>query len=265
MCILGWTVHGSVSIQLTSTSTDGGTFDTWGSAGLFGVSNTDHLNNNNSNNNNVNSSNKSSRYAELEFTEDPFKDVGFGDPFTSHLISADDPFAAPTSVATAANGGAQKKSVDSNFDPFSTEKDPFSSPPPFVHNNNTINTVSTDLDNAFGLMAWTDGGRSDPFGSPLAPRDSKVPVEWADEFRFSSPSTTKSSVAKTSKASSSSKSEKLSEEAQLAWAASESVRLEKERRHKADLQEKADLEMAIALSKSEMDGRSLSQNQDRLI
>ena len=48
----------------------------------------------------------------------------------------------------------------------------------------------------------------------------------------------------------------------MAWAAADSVKLEQERRRKAELQEKADLEMAIALSKSEMENRTTS---DRLI
>jgi len=52
----------------------------------------------------------------------------------------------------------------------------------------------------------------------------------------------------------------------MAWAAAEGVRLEQERRRKAEQQEKADLEMAIALSKSEMSGgRASPPRSDRLI
>lgn len=57
---------------------------------------------------------------------------------------------------------------------------------------------------------------------------------------------------------------KLSEEAQIAWVAAESVRSEQERRRKAEMQEIADLEMAIALSKSEMNTQS-PPSSDRLI
>nr|CAG4638275.1 EOG090X01QX [Cyclestheria hislopi] len=189
------------------------------------------------------------RYAELEFTEDPFKDVGFGDPFD---VTGDDPFTLPSTTSSPG-----KKKNDNSFDPFNQEKDPFSSP-----------RSKADFDSAFSTSSvWN--GRSDPF----SPADSKSPG-LSDEFKFSpnnshgkSPvpvasSTLKNKTLKT-KDFVNDPIPKLTEEAQLAWAARESVRLEEERRRKAELQEKADLEMAIALSKSEM-GNPLTP-QDRLI
>lgn len=67
-----------------------------------------------------------------------------------------------------------------------------------------------------------------------------------------------------SKVSPSEQLPKLNEDAQIAWVAAESVRSEQERRRKAEMQEIADLEMAIALSKSEMNNRS-PPSSDRLI
>jgi len=253
-------------------------------------------------NNNTNSSStktatdpppQSHRYAVLEFTEDPFKDVSFGDPFTTNMTITDDPFAVPTATP---NGGIKKKGLESNFDPFAMEKDPFASPSSKTnHFNNLISNqpaMTTDFDTAFsalgsgGLSGW-NGGRADPFSSP-SDNNNKSSSSWGDDFRFSpnssqtkSPPTPVASSTLKSKSSSTSPSSKvlsatrtasdretlpkLSEEAQLAWAAAESVRLEKERRRKAEMQEKADLEMAIALSKSEMEGRSPSHHHDRLI
>ena len=274
-------------VQFTATSTDS-SFDTWGNATII--------------NNNTNSSSTKTatdpppqphRYAELEFTEDPFKDVSFGDPFTTNMTSTDDPFAVPTATP---NGGIKKKGPESNFDPFAMEKDPFASPSSKTNHFNNLNNnqpaMTTDFDTAFsalgsgGLSGW-NGGRVDPFSSP-SDNNNKSSSSWGDDFRFSpnssqtkSPPTPVASSTLKSKSSSTSSSSKvlsvtrtasdretlpkLSEEAQLAWAATESVRLEKERRRKADMQEKADLEMAIALSKSEMEGRSPSHHHDRLI
>jgi hypothetical protein len=227
------------------------------------------------------------RYAELEFTEDPFKDVGFGDPFATN--NNDDPVAVP---ATPTNGLKKKLNNSDSFDPFSLDKDPFASitttTTPLKSNNKDI-----DFDSAFSDSAWN--GRPDPFTVAAAVdnnnKSSSSSIGWGDDFKFSSPPpgrhhinikspssssfasspikgklpTTPSSGLK-GRASSSSDAlhqPKLNEESsQMAWAAADSVRLEQERRRKAELQEKADLEMAIALSKSEMENR---QTSDRLI
>lgn len=185
------------------------------------------------------------RYAEFEFTVDPFKDVGFSDPFAANL---EDPFTGLTSTEVVTVAVATATGDKSTFDPFSGEEDPFSSPKSKI-----------PFDNAFSSSSnWN--GRSDPFSSS----DPSF-VGWESEFSSSDVSHTKSptpvassTLKNKSWSSTSSKgrtcdtSPKLSEDAQMAWAAAESVRLEKERRRKADIQEKADVEMAIALSKSQM-------------
>jgi len=197
------------------------------------------------------------RYAEFEFTEDPFKDVGFGDPFAS---ISEDPFAAPPPT----NGN--RKKITDNLDPFAT-KDPFS---PFSAPSN----VKTDFDSSFGCdTAWNS--RSDPFNGSTASKTSAS--IWGDDMQFSSATNSRNNNnnnnphhfslktrSSSSTSSSSSKTNaKLSEEDQIAWASSESVRLEQERLRKAEMQEKADLEMAIALSKSEVGHRMIPE--DRLI
>lgn len=227
------------------------------------------------------------RYAELEFTEDPFKDVGFGDPFSA---GGEDPF-------TATPNGLRNKNVikDSDpFDPFSMDKDPFSTTTAKAGNssNNNINNNKLEFDSPFGSSnsAWPSNGRAaDPFAAAVASdNNNKSTSSWGDDFKFSPPASNKSPLSSTLKSrlssasSSSAKGSQRSsltgesssmprlneEEAQLAWAAAESVRLEQERRRKAELQEKADLEMAIALSKSEMSGVGCSSSpsrSDRLI
>jgi len=157
------------------------------------------------------------RYAELEFTEDPFQDVNFSDPFASH---SDDPF-APTS------NNMQKSKVSANLDPFAMEKDPFA--PSNLSNLSNGKSIQMDFDSSFGS-----------------------PSIWADDLQLS---------VKNMKITGA--SPKLSEEDQIAWASSDSVRLEQERLRKAELQETADLEMAIALSKSEVEHRMIAE--DRLI
>ena len=204
------------------------------------------------------------RYAELEFTEDPFKDVGFEDPFVS---STDDPFA----MTTPTSNGIKKKNLD-NLDPFAAEKDPFAPV------NATIN-----FDSPFGSgsgSCWS--AALDPFAETETTKSSSI---WGDDFSFppannnykTYPSVGLNSSKNRSSSSSSSSSSassrtiqkstellpKLSEEDQMAWAAAESVQLEQERKRKAELQENADLEMAIALSKSEIQNQVVPQ--DRLI
>lgn len=192
------------------------------------------------------------RYAEFEFTEDPFKDVGFGDPFAS---ISEDPFAAPPTNSI-------RKKISDNLDPFAMEKDPFA---PFSAPSN----VKMDFDSSFSSdAAWSS--RSDPFnGSTTNKTSSSI---WGDDTQFSAPTSSRNNGthqfnlkprSSTSTSSSSRTSTKLSEEDQIAWASSESVRLEQERLRKAELQEKADLEMAIALSKSEVEHRMIAE--DRLI
>ena len=205
----------------------------------------------------------------MEFTEDPFKDVGFGDPFASH---ADDPFAVPTIT----NNAVKKKGSDS-FDPFSNDKDPFAS------STSPSNKSTIEFDSPFGNSAWN--GRADPFAvAAAADNNNKSSSSWGNDFKaFSSPPSGQgksptsigSNSSKSPRSSSSSTPlkikvsatdtlPKLSEDAQIAWVAAESVRCEQERRRKAEMQEIADLEMAIALSKSEMTTRS-PPSSDRLI
>lgn len=146
-----------------------------------------------------------------------------------------------------------------------------------------------DFDSPFGSSAWN--GRPDPFAAAeAADNNNKSISSWGNEFKLNSPpnvtSQAKSPISissgsiKSNRSSSSSSSSplktkvvaatpnesmpKLSEEAQIAWVAAESVRSEQERRRKAEMQEIADLEMAIALSKSEMNSRSPPAT-DRLI
>ena len=189
------------------------------------------------------------RYAEFEFTEDPFKDVGFADPFAS---TSEDPFSAPST------NGIRKK-VSDNLDPFAMEKDPFA---PFSAPSN----AKIDFDSSFGCdSAWNS--RIDPFnGSTTSKTSASI---WGDDLQFSgsrnngAPNFNLKARSSSTTSSSSRTSAKLSEEDQIAWASSESVRLERERLRKAELQEKADLEMAIALSKSEVEHRMITE--DRLI
>lgn len=82
----------------------------------------------------------------------------------------------------------------------------------------------------------SDKNKFDPFG--LDGRQS-VPLNSSDPF-----------VSVSGRASAPVGSELLSEEQQLAWAARESLRLEEDRK-KRQLQEQADLELAISLSKAE--------------
>ncbi|XP_046445364.1 epidermal growth factor receptor substrate 15-like 1 isoform X2 [Daphnia pulex] len=238
-----------------SGSSTGESFDAWGSTSTSSTKPT--------------SESQQHRYAELEFTEDPFKDVGFGDPFASNT---DDPFAVPTIT----NNGIKIKKDPDSFDPFSADKDPFAS--------STSPSKSTiEFDSPFGSSAWN--GRPDPFAAATAAdNNNKSPSSWGNDFKFSSPtssgptksptsigssslksrSSSSSSPMKSSKVSASEPLPKLSEDAQIAWVAAESVRSEQERRRKAEMQEIADLEMAIALSKSEMNSRS-PPSSDRLI
>ena len=261
--------------SITTTGGGGELFDAWGG--------------------NNSSDSQQHRYAELEFTEDPFKDVAFGlavsDPFASSTNNNnednddDDPFAVPPT----SNGAAMKKKAVDNFDPFSSmdNKDPFASitsplSTKSTNNKMTTSTMSVDFESAFS-GAWNGGGsgRSDPFDN----NNKSAITNWAggggdDDFKFaSSPvaakSTNSSLIMKSPTSSSSSLSSssltplklgKLThstskggqrqqsgqESREMAWVAADSVRLEEERRRKAELQEKADLEMAIALSKSEM-------------
>ena len=188
--------------------------------------------------------------------------MGFSDPFAA----SDDPFASTSN-------GLAKKDTD-NFDPFSLEKDPFA---PSI---TTPSKSKVDFDSPFGTSsAWNGNNRTaDPFAAAVAAdNNNKSSSSWGDDFKFSPPSSKQSplsstlksrlstaSLASTKTRSSGESLPKLNEDAQMAWVAAESVRLEQERRRKAELQEKADLEMAIALSKSEMDGRS-PPHSDRLI
>lgn len=184
----------------------------------------------------------------------------------------DDPFAATPN-------GLGKKETD-GFDPFSMDKDPFApstTTPSKSRNNN-------DFDSPFGgSSAWNNNHNkfsADPFAAAVAAdNNNKSSSSWGDDFKFSPPvsskqsplsSTLKSRLSSASLASAKARPSgeplpKFSEDAQLAWVAAESVRLEQERRRKAELQEKADLEMAIALSKSEMETGRSPPRTDRLI
>merc|ERR1712136_425278 len=111
------------------------------------------------------------RYAEFEFTEDPFKDVGFGDPFAS---ISEDPFAAPPTNSI-------RKKISDNLDPFAMEKDPFA---PFSAPSN----VKMDSDSSFSSdAAWSS--RSDPFnGSTTNKTSSSI---WGDDTQFSAPTSSR--------------------------------------------------------------------------
>ncbi|XP_032791226.1 epidermal growth factor receptor substrate 15-like 1 isoform X1 [Daphnia magna] len=249
----GFADFASFESKFTSSSSGDG-FDAWGSTSTSSTKPT--------------AESQQHRYAELEFTEDPFKDVGFGDPFASNT---DDPFAVPTIT----NSAIKIKKDSDSFDPFSTEKDPFAS-------SASPCKTTIEFDSPFGSSAWND--HPDPFAAATAAdNNNKSPSNWGNDFKFSSPipsgpakspmsigssslksrSSSSSSPMK-SKVSPSEQLPKLNEDAQIAWVAAESVRSEQERRRKAEMQEIADLEMAIALSKSEMNNRS-PPSSDRLI
>ncbi|KAJ8911717.1 hypothetical protein NQ315_013179 [Exocentrus adspersus] len=136
----------------------------------------------------------------LDFTDDPFRDYRYEDPFN---ISFDE-------ESTSDNKKTQSTTSDA-----------------FGFNNSS----TSDKQNKF-----------DPFG--LDGRQS-VPLPISDPF-----------VSVSGRVSAPLYSELLSEDQQLAWAARESLKLE-EVRKKRQLQEQADLELAISLSKAERYDRNL--------
>ena len=131
----------------------------------------------------------------MDFTDDPFRDYRYEDPF--NIAFDDEP--EETAVKTS-----------SSDDPFSSGK----------------KDTTRKKEDSF-----------DPFG--LHGRQS-VPLPMSDPF-FSSSGRLSVPLGK---------SGLISEDQQLAWAAKESIKLEEDRR-KRQIQEQADLELAIALSKVE--------------
>lgn len=143
----------------------------------------------------------------MDFTDDPFRDYRYEDPF-----NIADPFDdEPSDVS--------KNSTD-NLDAFG-----FSA---FSNSKKDLKTKSDTL--AFGL-----GGRQ---SVPLPTQSNTLSAAPSFSGRSSAP--IMDPFTKTA----------LSEDQQLAWAAAESLRLE-EQRKKRQLQEQADLEYAIALSKAD--------------
>lgn len=135
----------------------------------------------------------------MEFTDDPFRDYRYEDPFNIKFDSEDD---------------------DNNK----------------VDNNNKKNINEKNVNN----------DKFDPFG--LDGRQS-VPLSKVDPFDSSVVISGRSSVPlPTSKRDNNNKLP--SEDYQLAWAASESLKLEEDRKQE-ELQEQADLALAIALSKAD--------------
>lgn len=138
---------------------------------------------------------------DLDFTDDPFRDYRYEDPFNITFDDDDD---------------------DDNGNPNAgTKRDTFPSKNDSSNNNNLF---SDDKFDPFGL----DNGRQ------------SVPLPQSDPFTINNNrSKSERMLTKT-----------LNEEEQLAWAARESLKLEEDRKKRL-LQEQADLELAITLSKAE--------------
>lgn len=131
----------------------------------------------------------------LEFTDDPFKDYRYEDPFN---IKFDE-------------------EPDNKTSSLSTDSDVFSSSKPDI-----FESSKTEKFDPFGL----DGRQS-------------VPLPSNDPF-----------VSSNGRASAPISTGIVTEDLALAWAARESLKLEEDRK-KRQLQEQADLELAISLSKAE--------------
>lgn len=135
--------------------------------------------------------------------------------------------------------------MDFTDDPFRDYRyeDLFNIADPFEDEPSDLSKSSTDKLDAFGFSAFT----KDPFG--LGGRQS-VPLPTSGTAFSIAPSFGASGRASAPLTDPFMKSAIASEAQQLAWAAEESLRLE-EARKKRQLQEQADLEYAIALSKQD--------------
>lgn len=137
------------------------------------------------------------QHKNLEFTDDPFRDYRYEDPF--NIKFDDEPDVKTTSLS------------NDSSDLFSSSKPDF------------FESSKSEKFDPFGL----DGRQS-------------VPLPSNDPF-----------VSKSGRASAPiSKAETVTEDIALEWAARESLKLEEDRK-KRQLQEQADLELAISLSKAE--------------
>lgn len=161
----------------------------------------------------------------MDFTDDPFRDYRYEDPFNITFDDDDD------------NNNNNKTSQKTKTGSLSNELDAFG-----------LSSSSTEKFDPFGLL---DGRQSvplpttttaDPFVNNARINNNNNNNNDNNNNknlsgRLSAP------ITKNTKAF-------LSEDAQLAWAARESLKLEEDRK-KRQLQEQADLELAISLSKAE--------------
>ncbi|XP_045468404.1 epidermal growth factor receptor substrate 15-like 1 isoform X3 [Harmonia axyridis] len=159
---------------------------------------------------------------ELEFVDDPFRDYRYEDPFNISFEEDESP-----------DSSKKSKSVDA----FNTPKS---------NNGNSVDAFNTPEKNSVNSWDNEEINRNkkdfemdkfDPFG--LDGRQS-VPLPSNDLFNNNS-----------GRASAPIQSKVLTEDQQLAWAAAESLRLEKERQQRL-LQEEADLKLALTLSQSDV-------------
>lgn len=150
----------------------------------------------------------------LDFTDDPFRDYRYEDPFN---IAFDD---EPSDVANSSSSldafglsasslSNKSENKNSKFDPFGLE---------FSDNDKSSNKKDS----------WGLGGRQ------------SVPLPISDPFLNSS-----------GRASAPINQPQLTESQQIAWATQESKKNEEARKQRL-IQEQADLELAIALSKAEI-------------
>lgn len=144
----------------------------------------------------------------MDFTDDPFRDYRYEDPFNIKFDSDDDDL-----------------------------------------NKNDNNKINNNNSNEMKKKKNINNDKFDPFG--LDGRQS-VPISKVDPFDNSVINNNNNNSGRSSVPLPTSKRDNnnklLSEDYQLAWAARESLKLEEDRKQ-TELQEQADLELAIALSK----------------
>lgn len=202
------------------------------------------------------------RYAAFEFTEDPFRNYRYEDPF--NIV---DPFedtngntgtSANTSGSVDPFGFSSPASSDKFSQPLSDDSlfgDDFGEP--FQNNKKTRNKNMDDMSNNNMKAAKSDLHRN--FSEKSSSKEKKH--FWTKENHphhktkdkesssfFTGRFLRKSSAQNGSDSSGTPTPVTAFEDQQLSWAASESMRMEEERR-KCQEQENADLALALALSR----------------
>ncbi|KAK2724573.1 epidermal growth factor receptor substrate 15-like 1 isoform X2 [Artemia franciscana] len=199
------------------------------------------------------SSQSLNRYVDLDFKEDPFKDMRYDDPFSADPFSAKEAFASKDSFSSK-NEQGEKLDFGAFDDPFSKSgaSDPFSP---------TSRSKSPWSDTDRAKSPWSDGF-GDSFSNnnnvSIAGKKKKEGLSKMFGKAFSPTSEKKNKSDKKLAKSMSALNE-------LDVAKQESIRLEAERRKRLEEQEKADLELALALSRMDTSAAPTPLVNDRLI